>query len=85
MGVLSSCKFFSKKATLVVALAVTPVFAFADEAINKTGVVDYSALTSNINLSGDVLPVIMSIGASIITLLAGIAGVKWAMKMVRGA
>ncbi|MDC9615766.1 hypothetical protein PSI19_18200 [Xenorhabdus khoisanae] len=79
-----SFKYFCNKIALGTTLAVSSVFAFADDATSKAGDVDLSALTSNISFGGVIIAV-MAIAGSIVTLLAAIAGVKHVLKMVRGA
>ncbi|WP_426577358.1 major capsid protein [Xenorhabdus stockiae] len=79
-----SIKSFCKKVALGATLAVSSVFAFADDAAGKAGDVDLSALTNNIGFGG-VLIALMAVAGSIITLYAGFAGIKWVLRMVKGA
>ncbi len=79
-----SIKSFCKKLALGSTLAVSSVFAFADDATSKAGDVDLSSLTSSISFSG-VLVALMAVGGSIITLYAGFAGIRWVLRTVKGA
>ncbi|MEX5486289.1 hypothetical protein IC611_13335 [Proteus mirabilis] len=50
----------------------------------KSSGVDLSSLTNAVDF-GSVLVGIMAVAASIITLYAGFAGVRWILRMVKGA
>ena len=66
------------------AVAAPAVFA-ADPASGGSGAgIDLSPLTNNINF-GSVLTGIMAVAGSLIVLYAGSAGVRWILRMVRGA
>ena len=66
---------------IVFASSVISGSAFA-ETTSKTP--DLSSLTDSIDLSG-VLTAIMAIAASLVTLYAGYVGVRWVLRMVKGA
>lgn len=55
-----SIKSFCKKVALGATLAVSSVFAFADDAVNKAWDVDLTPLTNNISFSG-VLVALMAV------------------------
>lgn len=64
------------------ACAVVSGAAMADE--TTASGTDLSTLTNSVNFSG-VLTAIMAIAASLITLYAGYVGVRWVLRMVKGA
>lgn len=66
---------------VVLASSVVSGSAFA-ESTSKTP--DLSSLTDSIDFSG-VLNAIMAIAASLVALYAGYVGVRWVLRMVKGA
>lgn len=73
------------KNKIVLALVVTfsSVSAFAAETTESNGL-DFSQLVSNLKF-GDVMVGIMAVAGALIGLYAGMAGVKWVLRMVRTA
>ncbi|AWL71319.1 hypothetical protein DKC05_28625 [Serratia marcescens] len=66
------------------AVAAPAVFA-ADPVHGGSGNgIDLSSLTNSVNF-GSVLTGIMAVAGSLIVLYAGSAGVRWILRMVRGA
>ena len=70
-----------KKIGLLMATAFTSMATFAADP--STGP-DLSPLTDSVNFDS-VLVAIMAIAATLVTLYAGYAGVRWVLRMVRGA
>ncbi|EHJ8505343.1 hypothetical protein KAM28_003366 [Salmonella enterica subsp. diarizonae serovar 47:k:z53:[z84]] len=71
-----------KKIAVPVLLAVSGVAAAA-EGTSTTGV-DLTPLTNSIDFS-TVLVAIMAVAASLVTLYAGVAGVRWVLRTVKSA
>lgn len=67
-------------------LAVAAPVVFAADPVSGSGGngIDLSPLTNSINF-GSVLTGIMAVAGSLIVLYAGSAGVRWILRMVRGA
>lgn len=71
---------------LAFAFAAPAVFAGEGDAAGggTANGIDLSPLTNSINF-GSVLTAIMAVAGSLIVLYAGSAGVRWILRMVRGA
>ncbi|HAF4752914.1 TPA: hypothetical protein H1902_000360 [Salmonella enterica] len=67
----------------VPALMAVSGAAFAAEGAASSGV-DLSPLTNSIDFS-TVLVAIMAVAASLVTLYAGVAGVRWVLRTVKSA
>lgn len=70
--------------TGVFALAVAAPAAFAADGASGGNKVDLSSLTNSVDF-GTVLVGIMAVAGSLVALYAGSAGVRWILRMVRGA
>ncbi|EAM9883170.1 hypothetical protein L1G09_000738 [Salmonella enterica] len=70
----------------VFTLAITAPAVFAAESVTggSGAGIDLSSLTNSVNF-GSVLTGIMAVAGSLIVLYAGSAGVRWILRMVRGA
>lgn len=68
----------------VICLPMVSSVAFADGTAPAASGVDLSSLTNSVNF-GSVLTGIMAVAVSLIALYAGSAGVRWILRMVRGA
>ncbi|WP_340610861.1 hypothetical protein [Xenorhabdus bharatensis] len=77
-------KSYFNKVALGATLASVSVFSFADDVLNKVGDVDLTALTNSIGFAG-VLVAMMAVAGSLITLYAGVAGIRWVLRTVKGA
>lgn len=80
MKILSSIKSKILSGCIVASVAVSNV-ALAD---TNAKTPDLTKLTDSVNFEG-VLTAIMAIAASLITLYAGYVGVRWVLRMVKGA
>lgn len=65
------------------AVAAPAVFAAEGDFVGGKGI-DLTPLTNSVNF-GSVLTGIMAVAGSLIVLYAGSAGVRWILRMVRGA
>lgn len=65
------------------AVAAPAVFASEGDVVGGKGI-DLTPLTNSVNF-GSVLTGIMAVAGSLIVLYAGSAGVRWILRMVRGA
>ncbi|ELK1249100.1 hypothetical protein R4R92_003701 [Citrobacter freundii] len=65
------------------AVAAPAVFAAEGDVVGDKGI-DLTPLTNSVNF-GSVLTGIMAVAGSLIVLYAGSAGVRWILRMVRGA
>ncbi|HBW3900668.1 TPA: hypothetical protein ME168_000074 [Klebsiella pneumoniae] len=65
------------------AVAAPAVFAAEGDVVGSKGI-DLTPLTNSVNF-GSVLTGIMAVAGSLIVLYAGSAGVRWILRMVRGA
>ncbi|MDE9713417.1 MULTISPECIES: hypothetical protein [Citrobacter] len=65
------------------AVAASAVFAAEGDVVGGKGI-DLTPLTNSVNF-GSVLTGIMAVAGSLIVLYAGSAGVRWILRMVRGA
>ncbi|HAT7610556.1 TPA: hypothetical protein JAW32_005509 [Citrobacter freundii] len=65
------------------AVAAPAVFAAQGDVVGGEGI-DLTPLTNSVNF-GSVLTGIMAVAGSLIVLYAGSAGVRWILRMVRGA
>lgn len=79
---------FNFKKTLVrisaLTLAVAAPAVFAEGTTGSGSNVDLSSLTNSVDF-GTVLVGIMAVAGSLVALYAGSAGVRWILRMVRGA
>lgn len=79
---------FNFKKTLVrigaLTLAVAAPAVFAEGTTGSRSNVDLSSLTNSVDF-GTVLVGIMAVAGSLVALYAGSAGVRWILRMVRGA
>lgn len=66
------------------AFAVAAPVAFAEGEVGSGSGIDLTPLTNSVNF-GPVLTGIMAVAGSLIVLYAGSAGVRWILRMVRGA
>ncbi|PHM31183.1 major capsid protein [Xenorhabdus innexi] len=80
---MSKLSHLCTKLFVVSTVTLASASALADEPVRAVGDVDLSALTSRINFDS-VGVAIMAIGGTIITLYATVAGVKWALRFVKG-
>lgn len=80
MKVLSSIKSKILTGCIVASVAVSNV-ALAD---TNAKTPDLTKLTDSVDFAG-VLTAIMAIASSLITLYAGYVGVRWVLRMVKGA
>lgn len=80
MKVLSSIKSTILTGCIVASVAVSNV-ALAD---TNAKTPDLTKLTDSVDFAG-VLTAIMAIASSLITLYAGYVGVRWVLRMVKGA
>ena len=80
MKVLSSIKSTILTGCIVASVAVSHV-ALADTTAKTP---DLTKLTDSVDFAG-VLTAIMAIASSLITLYAGYVGVRWVLRMVKGA
>lgn len=80
MKILSTAKNKFLTACIVVSGVISGSAMAADPA---TGT-DLSVLTDSVDFAG-VLTAIMAIAATLITLYAGYVGVRWVLRMVKGA
>lgn len=81
MNLLSILKSRYSRA-VVLGASVVSGSAFA-ESTNKSGM-DLSPLTDNIDFTS-VMVAIMAIAGSLVALYAGYVGVRWVLRMVKGA
>ncbi|MEY0023038.1 major capsid protein [Providencia rettgeri] len=80
MSTLSKLKH---KIVLASVVTFSSVSAFAAETTGSNDV-DFSQLTNSINF-GNVMVGILAVAGALIGIYAGMAGVKWVLRMVRGA
>lgn len=80
MSTLSKLK---NKIVLASVVTFSSVSAFAAETTGSKDV-DFSQLTNSINF-GNVMVGILAVAGALIGIYAGMAGVKWVLRMVRGA
>lgn len=80
MKILSSIKSKILSGCIVASVAVSNV-ALAD---TNAKTPDLTKLTDSVDFAG-VLTAIMAIASSLITLYAGYVGVRWVLRMVKGA
>ncbi|ELZ7781373.1 MULTISPECIES: hypothetical protein [Enterobacterales] len=66
------------------AVAAPAVFAAEGDVVGGGKGIDLTPLTNSVNF-GSVLTGIMAVAGSLIVLYAGSAGVRWILRMVRGA
>lgn len=75
----------AKNKFLTASIAVSGVLSGSAMAETATGKgTDLSALTDSVDFAG-VLTAIMAIAATLITLYGGYVGVRWVLRMVKGA
>ncbi|MDX7990799.1 hypothetical protein FE393_05445 [Xenorhabdus sp. psl] len=72
-----------KNKVLAGALFLVSAGALADGNSNSNAV-DYSQLTNAINF-GNVMTGILAVAGALVGIYAGVAGVRWILRMVRGA
>lgn len=80
MSTLSKLK---NKIVLASLFTFSSVSTFAAETTGSKDV-DFSQLTNSINF-GNVMVGILAVAGALIGIYAGMAGVKWVLRMVRGA
>ncbi|MEX0447813.1 major capsid protein [Xenorhabdus sp. SGI246] len=73
-----------KNKVLAGALFLVSAGALADGNNNNSNTVDYSQLTNAINF-GNVMTGILAVAGALVGIYAGVAGVRWILRMVRGA
>lgn len=74
----------AKNKFLTACIAVSGVISGSAMAADSATGTDLSGLTDSIDFSG-VLTAIMAIAATLVALYAGYVGVRWVLRMVKGA
>lgn len=64
--------------------AFSSAMSFADGATGTSTAIDYTQLTNSLNFNS-VMTGILAVAGGLIAVYAGMAGVKWVLRMVRGA
>lgn len=85
-------KFFNKLNLRTLYLSVgiglfgvfSSAMSFAEAATGTSTVIDYTQLTNSLNFNS-VMTGILAVAGGLIAVYAGMAGVKWVLRMVRGA
>lgn len=77
-------KKITTKLAVPVLLTVSGAASAVEGAGTTSGGVDLSPLTNSIDFS-TVLVAIMAVAASLVTLYAGVAGVRWVLRTVKSA
>ncbi|HGJ5854345.1 major capsid protein (plasmid) [Arsenophonus nasoniae] len=89
---LSLNKFFNKLNLRTLYLSVgiglfgafSSAMSFAEAATGTSTAIDYTQLTNSLNFNS-VMTGILAVAGGLIAVYAGMAGVKWVLRMVRGA